>query len=79
MLIRTCLFAPFFLGTLKSQFPALYSELLEDLETFRNFVLDHESFGIVWALLERKYQEERVYTDKGAKDEVNVMLSRTFL
>ena len=55
-LVRTLPYSHYFLfvsGKLKSQFPHIFKEILEDLEQFRNYVIDQEMFNVIWALLER--------------------------
>ena len=69
-LVRTLPYSHYFLfvsGKLKSQFPHIFNEILEDLEQFRNYVIDQEMFNVIWALLERKYEEEYDYPSEVAK------------
>ena len=72
-LIRT-----YFQGKLKSQYPDIFKEVLEDLEMFRNFVVDQEMYCVVWGLLERKYQQEYTYPSSSAKDLTLDFLIRYF-
>ena len=65
-------------GKLKSQFPHIFKEILEDLEQFRNYVIDQEMFNVIWALLERKYEEEYDYPSEVAKSLTLDFLIRYF-
>ena len=80
-LVRTLPYSHYFLfvsGKLKSQFPHIFKEILEDLEQFRNYVIDQEMFNVIWALLERKYEEEYDYPSEVAKSLTLDFLIRYF-
>ena len=80
-LVRTLPYSHYFLfvaGKLKSQFPHISKEILEDLEQFRNYVIDQEMFNVIWALLERKYEEEYDYPSEVAKSLTLDFLIRYF-
>ena len=79
--VRTFPYSHYFLfipGKLKSQYPDIYKELLDDLEHFRNYVIDQEMFYIVWGLLERKYEQEYDYPSASAKSLTLDFLLRYF-
>ena len=80
-LVRTLPYSHYFLfvsGKLKSQFPHIFKEILEDVEQFRNYVIDQEMFNVIWALLERKYEEEYDYPSEVAKSLTLDFLIRYF-
>ena len=56
----------------------IFKDILEDLEQFRNYVIDQEMFNVIWALLERKYEEEYDYPSEVAKSLTLDFLIRYF-